>query len=89
MKSMAPALKARTTIGTSACPLTKITGTCTPRARKASCTLSPPMPGMRTSSSTHAGNAASQASRKAWPLVNGSACRPTDSSSQTVESSMP
>ncbi|MNG02680.1 hypothetical protein D3C84_857200 [compost metagenome] len=89
MKSQAPALKARTTIGTSAWPLTKITGKSIPRARNASCTLKPPIPGMRTSSSTQAGTWPSQASRNAWPLVNGSACKPTDSSNHTVESSMP
>src|SRR5450830_1328787 len=88
-KSCAPALNARTTIGTSAWPLTKITGRCRSRLRMCSCTFRPPMPGMRTPSSTQALRRLSQASRNSRPLVNGSALRPTDSSNQTVESSIP
>ncbi|MNG41048.1 hypothetical protein D3C84_1299720 [compost metagenome] len=60
-----------------------------PRLRISSCTFRPPIPGMRTSSSTQASKLASHASRKSRPLVKGSVFRPTDSSSQTVESSMP
>ncbi|CAM2180505.1 hypothetical protein BO443_30498 [Burkholderia orbicola] len=88
-KSIAPFCSARTDIGMSPCPLTKITGSVAPRAFNSVCTSKPLFSGIRTSSTRHAGRFTSKRARKSAAFANPSDAMPTDSSSHASDVRMP